>query len=74
MSRLRNKKLRKKGELIAKLDSLNKLHDLKNMNAPSASLVSMMLQFNKLKPRKTLSVGCRIPKKYPKMPMSLIES
>lgn len=60
MSRLRNKKLRKKSELISKLYSLNTLHDLKNQHTISRETEFDMLQQHCLKPKKLNKTGTLI--------------
>jgi len=73
-NRMRNKKLRKKSEAVKRLRSLNELHDLKNQHVLDRDMCDLMQQSNLLKPKKYLSVQCRLPKrKGKKMPVVTIK-
>lgn len=60
------KKLRRKGEDIKRILSLNELHDLKNRHSLDASTLQLMAQKNLLKPKKVNSVQSRLKTKRSK--------
>lgn len=60
MSRLKNKKLRKKGENVHRIYSLNTLHDLKNQHTINRETEFNMLQQSCLKPKKLNKTGTLI--------------